>query len=117
MKATLLTTPRATANKWLHDNFAPHIAKDIIKMANTMLWEGHDSINLEDRNHAQQEIRESRKKDPDRLIIDHTSSVHVSERMTNSDLQNAVFTYIFIHDMARIEREKRNEGKEPRRRP
>ena len=117
MRATLLTTPRATANKWLYDNFPPHIGKQIIQMANTTLKKGTAFVNLEDQAESQQTIRDWRKEAPNRLIIDETSAVHVSETMTNSDLYNAVLSYIFIHDMARIEIERRNEGKEPHRRP
>ena len=108
MKVTLLTTPRATANKWLYDNFAPHIAKNIIKMANTMLGKGHGTVGEMEMSLRQEAIRCWREQDPDMLIIDQNSSVHVSERMTNPDLEDAVFTYIMIHDQARIELEKRN---------
>ena len=109
MRAKLLSTPRATANKWLYDNFPPHIGKQIIQMANTTLEKGTAFVSdLGDKTAVQQTIRDWRAEYPDLLIVDETSAVHVSETMTNSDLYNAVFSYIFIHDMAKKELEKCN---------
>ena len=109
MRATLLTTPRATANKWLHDNFGHHIAKDIIKIAYKTFFDGHATIGEDvDQATKLECITEWREENPDIVVIDRGLSTHVSERMTNAEIQDAALTYVYVHDVAKAEIERRH---------